>query len=78
MHFALNFASTGNYLIAEDLWYDLSPVGTRLNPAPKVVFDPFEYDDLSGDLTKHGIPIRLQGKPLQILLLLVSKPRASD
>jgi eukaryotic-like serine/threonine-protein kinase len=49
-------------------------VATQPNPAPKVVFGPFEYEDLSGSLTKHGTPIRLQGKPLQILLLLVSQP----
>ena len=74
MHFPLNFTSIRKSLILEGLWYDLSPVGSQPNPAPKVVFGPFEYDDLSGDLTKHGIPIRLQGKPLQILLRLVSQP----
>lgn len=49
-------------------------MGSRASPAPKVIFGPFEYDELSGDLRKHGIPIRLQGKPLQILLLLVNQP----
>ena len=74
LHFTLNFISTPKLLILGNLWYDLSPVGSQLNPAPKVGFGPFEYDELSGDLTKHGIPIRLHGKPLQILLLLVSQP----
>jgi eukaryotic-like serine/threonine-protein kinase len=39
-----------------------------------VVFGAFEYDDLSGDLRKYGTPIRLQGKPLQILSFLVNRP----
>ena len=44
------------------------------NPSFKVVFGAFEYDDLSGKLSKYGTHIRLQGKPLQILLLLVNRP----
>jgi len=38
-----------------------------------VVFGPFEYDAVSGDLRKHGTRIRLQGKPLQILSLLLDR-----
>ena len=49
-------------------------MGTQPNPAPKVVFGPYEYDGLSGDLTKYGTRLRLQGKPLQILSLLVNRP----
>ena len=49
-------------------------MGTQPKPASKIVFGPFEYDDLSGSLTKYGSPARLQGKSLQILLLLVSQP----
>src|SRR2546425_7207927 len=49
-------------------------MGTQPNPAPKVVFGPFEYDDLSGDLSKYGTHIRLQGKPLQVLSFLVNRP----
>src|SRR5258708_28844596 len=49
-------------------------MATQQNPAPKVNFGPFEYDDLTGDLSKHGTPIRLHGKPLQILSLLVNQP----
>src|SRR5713226_3679108 len=48
-------------------------MGSQPNPAPRVVFGPFEYDDLSGDLSKYGTPLRLQGKPLQILSLLVAR-----
>ena len=40
-------------------------MGSQLDPASKVVFGPFEYDDLSGELSKYGMPLRLQGKPLQ-------------
>ena len=42
-------------------------MGTQPNPAPKVVFGPFEYNDLSGDLSKYGTRVRLKGKTLQIL-----------
>src|SRR5437899_10478253 len=49
-------------------------MGTQPNPAPKVVFGPFEYNDLSGDLSKYGTRLRLQGKPLQILSFLVNRP----
>jgi len=48
-------------------------MGTQPNPAPRVVFGPFEYDTVSGDLRKHGTRIRLQGKPLQILSLLLDR-----
>lgn len=47
---------------------------TQPSLASKAVFGPFEYEDPLGRLTKYGIPIRLQGKPLQILSLLVSRP----
>src|SRR5438874_3877327 len=48
-------------------------MASQPNPSFKVVFGPFEYDDTSGDLRKYGVPIRLQGKPLQILCLLVNR-----
>ena len=44
------------------------------NGSTKLIFGPFEYDDVSGDLRKSGNLIRLQGKPLQILLFLVNRP----
>src|SRR6266481_9823490 len=49
-------------------------MGTQPNPAPKVVFGPFEYNELSGNLSKYGTLLRLQGKPLQILSFLVNRP----
>jgi eukaryotic-like serine/threonine-protein kinase len=48
-------------------------MGTLPDSLPKVVFGPFEYDEVSGSLCKHGTPIRLQGKPLKILSLLVNR-----
>lgn len=44
------------------------------NLSSKLFFGPFEFDPLSGDLRKFGNRIRLQGKPLQILSLLVDQP----
>jgi len=46
------------------------------NPAPyaKVAFGPFEFETVTGDLRKFGTRIRLQGKPLQILTLLLERP----
>jgi DNA-binding winged helix-turn-helix (wHTH) protein/Tol biopolymer transport system component len=49
-------------------------MGPQPNAAQKVTFGPFEYDGNSGDLTKFGTPLRLNGKPLQILSLLVNHP----
>ena len=49
-------------------------MGTQSSPSPKIIFGPYEYDDLSGDLSKYGTPIRLQGKPLQILSILLAQP----
>lgn len=57
------------------LWYALRPLmGAQPAPGPNnVVFGPFEFDDCSGRLTKYGLRVRLQGKPLQILSLLVDR-----
>ena len=49
-------------------------MGNQPNPTPKLVFGPFEYDEFSGQLSKYGTRMRLQGKPLQILLVLASRP----
>src|SRR3954464_12301289 len=72
--FPIDFASTRNLLIPGTLCYYLNPVGTQPRSNAKLLFGAFEYDDLSGHLTKYGITVRLQGKPLQILLLLASQP----
>lgn len=39
----------------------------------KLVFGPFEYDDRAGRLTKYGTRLRLRGKPLQVLSILVNR-----
>jgi Tol biopolymer transport system component/DNA-binding winged helix-turn-helix (wHTH) protein len=44
------------------------------SPSPKVLFGPFEFEQLSGDLRKFGNRIRLQGKPLRILSILLDQP----
>ena len=49
-------------------------MGSQPNPSPKVLFGPFEFEPISGDLRKFGNRIRLQGKPLQILSILVEHP----
>ena len=52
-----------------------SSPGPGLNPAAKLLFGPFEFERRSGDLRKFGNRIRLEGKPLQILELLLEQPR---
>lgn len=46
-------------------------------PAPRrLCFDSFELDTRSGELRKHGVKLRLQGQPLQVLATLLN--RAGD
>ncbi len=49
-------------------------MGSQPNPSPKVLFGPFEFEHVSGDLRKFGNRIRLQGQPLQILSILLEQP----
>src|SRR5579862_478737 len=37
-------------------------------------FGAFEFHPAAGELRKHGIKIRLQGKPLQLLQALLERP----
>jgi DNA-binding winged helix-turn-helix (wHTH) protein/Flp pilus assembly protein TadD len=46
-------------------------VDTRSNP---ISFGPFELDLRSGELRKKGARIKLEGQPIQILLLLLDRP----
>jgi eukaryotic-like serine/threonine-protein kinase len=46
----------------------------RVDPARLINFGPFAFEEPAGELTKHGIPVRLQGQPLQILRMLLSQP----
>lgn len=47
-----------------------SPVSTSL----KLSFSPFEADLQSGELRKHGVRVRLQAQPFQLLLMLLERP----
>jgi eukaryotic-like serine/threonine-protein kinase len=44
------------------------------HPSPAVLFGPFEFEHVSGDLRKFGNRIRLQGMPLKILSVLLEQP----
>ena len=44
------------------------------NPLRPLVFGPFAFDEASGELRKHGVRLRLQGQPLQILADLIRQP----
>jgi TolB-like protein/DNA-binding winged helix-turn-helix (wHTH) protein/tetratricopeptide (TPR) repeat protein len=43
-------------------------------PADTIRFGLFEFDPQSGELRKQGIGIRLQGQPVEILSMLLSRP----
>jgi DNA-binding response OmpR family regulator len=49
-------------------------MGTQPDPACPVAFGPFEFDEVSAQLRKHGHVLRLPGQSLQILLILVHRP----
>jgi DNA-binding winged helix-turn-helix (wHTH) protein len=40
----------------------------------QVRFGPFEVDEASGKLLKHGLPIPLREQPFQILVALLERP----
>jgi TolB-like protein/DNA-binding winged helix-turn-helix (wHTH) protein/Flp pilus assembly protein TadD len=42
--------------------------------ARTVAFGPFEFDSQSGDLRKHGLRLKLQGQPVQLLAELLQRP----
>lgn len=44
------------------------------NSGCKVRFEAFEFDLRTGELRKHGLPLRLQDQPVRILRLLLSRP----
>src|SRR5437867_872507 len=44
------------------------------SPPRQLVFGPFAFDESSGELHKHGVRVRLQGQPLQILAALIRQP----
>src|SRR5438552_3764828 len=47
----------------------------RRAESPAIIrFGPFELDSRAGELRKHGIRIKLQEQPFQILLMLLEEP----
>lgn len=49
-------------------------MATQPQQRHRFVFGPFEVDSYTGQLSKHGIRIRLPGQPFQILLALLTHP----
>ena len=47
---------------------------TQPDPACPVAFGPFEFDEASAKLRKHGHVMRLPRQSLQILSVLVHRP----
>ncbi|OLB31270.1 MAG: hypothetical protein AUH13_08820 [Acidobacteria bacterium 13_2_20CM_58_27] len=41
---------------------------------PRTRFGPFEEDSRSGEMYKHGIRLKLQDQPFQVLALLLERP----
>jgi TolB-like protein/DNA-binding winged helix-turn-helix (wHTH) protein/Flp pilus assembly protein TadD len=46
------------------------------HPLGRVAFEPYEVDFQTGELRKHGIRIRLQAQPFQVLEMLLERPGA--
>src|ERR1700682_5124124 len=44
------------------------------SPQRQLNFGPFVFDESSGELHKHGVRVRLEGQPLQILATLIRQP----
>jgi eukaryotic-like serine/threonine-protein kinase len=40
----------------------------------RIKFGPFELDRQTGELWKHGLKVKLQGKPFQVLVALLERP----
>jgi DNA-binding winged helix-turn-helix (wHTH) protein len=43
-------------------------------PRRIVCFGVFEFDQGAGELRKHGLRIKLQGQPVDVLLILLERP----
>src|SRR5580658_3040193 len=50
------------------------PAPKSMSASPKLRFGPFEVDLENKELRKHGIRIKLQRKPFQILEFLLQRP----
>ena len=55
--------------------YDESPIEGAMPPVPNrsFQFGAFELDERSGELRKHGLRVKLQDQPLQVLILLLDR-----
>jgi len=62
-----------SYLVCFGRPLSMRPQPTA-HPLRPLVFGPFEFDEASGELRKHGVRVRLQGQPLQILAGLIRQP----
>jgi eukaryotic-like serine/threonine-protein kinase len=51
-------------------------MATQVNGHGKLQFGVFEADLTARELYKHGVPVHLQDKPFQILVLLLERPHA--
>ena len=45
-----------------------------MTPSRSRIFGTFVFDEASVELRKYGVPVRLQGQPLQILAALIQRP----
>ena len=52
----------------------IAPLETRLAGMRLVRFGPFEANLTTGELRKHGIRLKLQDQPFQILAMLLARP----
>jgi DNA-binding winged helix-turn-helix (wHTH) protein len=48
-------------------------MNTEKSEAPPIRFGTFELDSTTGELRKHGIKIKLQEQPLQILQSFIAE-----
>src|SRR3974390_2077825 len=48
--------------------------GDRADPLLRAAFGTFELDVRAGELRKHGVRVRLQEQPFQVLLMLLERP----
>src|SRR5512141_2712991 len=46
----------------------------RLIPGSKVQFGPFVVDAATGELRKHGVRMKIQERPLRLLVALLERP----
>ncbi len=50
-------------------------ITTKSNGSRRSVsFGPFEFDPQTGELRKHGMRLKIQGQPVQVLAMLIERP----